>query len=745
MRYLVAFFLELYYYKNMEVLRSLDQIYQKIDDIFGIKNQINLDSINFIGANCPPETLLKIAEFAQNTQQDVAQFQKLGDLIFQLNDYTPLICNLCHILLLAKRYDEVFVLANKIFVAHFGQKTYNSKSATSPGQRSFDRLVEIVLSAEIPNKLFVAFLVNIQQPPQKLYTVWKEPALEYLQNLFLDHEEWLMDFVQKNPEMKYPTFGAILNFSTLKGVDLLVKDFIHSENPNQEEILANLKNFKRETLLYIDSEMPNAPLAHQLKMLDILLAMSSDSEVMTRIQDIYSTTKNPEVRNAISTKLAICDTINIRTEKQFLYSARRKIKEPQQRSLGVPFDKTPLHTLGGVEANDAVFTFIIYLFKEEKNLLHLYKLKMLENIFVKEELQNFAQKLFNSLVQKGDILQAKWCVRMFALLSSSTALDNTFNLLTTLLNQSRHKEAKYLIYALIYSRKVEIIDFIKESLDEHQEVIKEELPKLIDTISITLNLHKEDIKDMLVPNEFSIGEFDIQRDRLYGAFIAGKTYALPIFRKMFLQNKIYNKLAQNLVFGEYRGGRLYNAFIIKDTTIEFIVGKTIFEDNADLDADITIGIIHPLDCDFKFDRIMNFFPSPTFDQFEPARFSTTDHAITATTVNRFVGMMINPQKFLQFVMAQGFRPNKHAEDEMCDSIVHLFPMLNIIAEAEFQKPISAESQFGSLSKISFYKLSDTMQSQGKYLTQKTTALAISNLPNRYFNHILSIIFEGSKL
>ena len=729
----------------MEILRSIDQLYHKIDDILGIKDQINLDAINFAGATCPPETLAKIANFAKNTPQNAEKFQTLADLIFQLNDYSALVCNLCHILLLAKRYDEIFVLTNKIFVAHFGQKPYNSKSATLPGQRSFDRLVEIVRVADIPNKIFVEFLVNIQQPPQKIYSIWKEPALEYLQNLFLDHENWLWDFVQKNPEMKYPTLGAILNFSTLKGVDFLVKDFIQNENPNQDEILSPLKDYKRETLHYIDNELPNAPLAQQLKMLEILLAMSSDSEVMTRIQDIYTTTKNPEVKNAISTKLAICDTINIRTEKQFLYAARRKIKEPQGRSLGVPFDKTPLHTVGGVETNDVVFSFIIYLFKEEKNLLHLYKLKMLENIFVKEELQNFVQKLFDALVQKGDILQAKWCVRMYALLSPSNALDQTFNLLTSLLNSDRTKEAKYLIYALIYSRKVEIIDFIKESLDEHQEIIKEELPKLIDTISVTQNLHKEDIKDMLVPSEFSIGEFDIQRDRLYGAFIAGKTYALPIFRKMFLQNKIYNKLAQNLVFGEYRGGRLYNAFIIKGTDIEFIVGRTIFEGNPDLDTEVSIGIIHPLDCDFKFDRIMNFFPNPTFNQFEPARFSTTDHAITATTVNRFVGMMINPQKFLQFVYSQGFRPNKHHEDETCDSIVHLFPMLNIIAEVEFQKPISANSHFGSLSKICFYKLSDTMQAQGKYLTQKTTALAISNLPNRYFNHILDIIYEGSKL
>ena len=728
----------------MEILRSLDQIYQKINDVFGLNNQIDLQALNFAGELCPQPEVEKIANLA--SQNDFGKtITPLFELIFQLNNYTALICNICHVFLFAKKYEELFVLANKIFVAHIGTKPYNSKSATQPGQRSFDRLVEIVRLAEISNKIFVEFLVKIQTPGQKPYTIWKEPALEYLQSFFLENEKWLFDFVQKNPEMKYPTLGAILNFSTSKGVDFLIKDYLSDPNANKEEILTQLKHFKRETIIYIDTELPKSPTEVQLKMVEILLGMSSDNEVMTRVQDLYASTKNPDIKACISAKLGICDTINIRTEKQFLYAARRKIKDPQERSLGVPFDKFVLKTVGGVDATNNVFSFIIFLFKEEKNLLNLYKLKILETIFVKEHLQYFAQKLFETLKQKGDILQAKWCVRMFSLLSGSAVMNETFNFLSSLLNQGRHKEAKYLIYALIFSKRVEIIDFIQESLDEQQSLIKEDLENLIDTMSLALNLHKEDIKDMLVPSQFSIGEFDIQRDRLYGAFIAGKTYPKPIFRKMFLQNKIYNKLAQNLVFGEYRFGRLHNAFIVKDTTIEFIVGRTLFEDNTDKDADISIGIIHPLDMDFKFQPALNYFAAPTFNQFEQARFSTTDHPITATTVNRFVGVMINPQKFLQYVFAQGFRPNKHKEDQACESVVHLFPMLNILAEIGFQKAISEQSSFGSLSKICFYKLSDTMQTQGKYLTQKISALPISNLPNRYFNHILSIILEASKL
>lgn len=728
----------------MEILRNIDQIYVKLGEAFDI-NHTPLQEKNFAFEILKNEVLSTLAEKIKDTEINSSKLQELFSLIFQLNNYTPIVCNLCHTFLLSKKYETLYQLVSKIFVAHIGQKYYTSHTSHLPNERSFDRLVEIVYTAQIPNKPFIEFLVNIQKHPQKLYGVWKNPALEYLQNFFVENENWLLNFVEENEDLKYQTYGAILNFSTAKGVDLLVKDFIHSPNCNKEEVLMLLKNFKRDTILYIDSMLPKATIDEDLKMVEILLDMSSDNEVMTRVQDLYTTTKNPEIKSAISSKLGISETINIRTEKQFLYAAKRKIKEPQERSLGVPFDKFELSTVSGEKATNAVFSFIIFLFKEEKNLNNLFKLKILENILVKEQLQVFAQRIFESLQRKGDILQAKWCVRMFALLSSNAYIDTTFNFLTSLLNQSRDKEAKYLINCLIHSHRVEIIDFIKESLEENQPLIKENLADFISAISKALTMHEEDIKDLLVPNQFSMGEFDIQRDRLYNAFIAGKTYPLPLFKKMFLENKIYNKLAGNLVFGEYRFGRLHNAFVLNGNEFNFIVGKTIFENQPDKDADITIGIIHPLDLDFKFQPAINYFPFPTFDQFKPAKFSTQDHSISATSVNRFVGVMVNPQKFLQYTAGHKFIPNKQQGEKEFSSLVHLFPLLNIITEVEFQKPIDNDSMFASLSKVCFYKLSDTMQSQNKYLTQKPNALAIANLPNRYFNHVLSIILEASKM
>lgn len=729
----------------MEILRNIGQIYNRLNQVLCLEQPLDFEKLNFAFEIQTEETLKPIAKSIENKCLDLNSVINLNSLIFQLNNYTAAICNLTHLFLIAKKYNEVYALVSKIFVAHIGNKPYTSKTISSAEERSFDRLVEIVSTANISSIYFVEFMVEIQKNRFLPYNAWRKPALEYLQNFFVENEEWLINFVALNPNYKYQTYGAILNFNTNKGIDLLVKDYATNPNCDKEQVLALLKDFKRDVILYSDNILAQHTPCLDVAIVNILLEMSSDSEIMARVQDLYSANKSPEIKAAISTKLGISNTMNIRTEKQFLYAAKRKIKEPQGRSLGVPFDKFTLRTVSGIEATDVEFSFIIFLFKEEKNLQNLYKLKVLENIFVKEDLQAFAHKLFETLKAKTDILEAKWCVRMFALLSANSKLDETFNLLTSLLNQGRNKEANYLIDCLIFSKRIEIIDFIKVSLEEQQQLVNDNLNRYIETISNCLNLHPEDIKDMLVPNQFSVGEFDIQRDRLFKAFIAGKTYPLALFKKMFLENKIYNKLAANLVFGEYRFNRVHNAFIIVDKSFKYIVGKSIYEGSIDKDSDITLGIIHPLDIDFKFQPAINYFPYPTFDQFKPAKFSATDHSISATTVNRFVGVMINPQKFLNYALNKGFKPNKHDDETEFTSIVHVFPMLNILAEVEFQKPIRSDSLYNSLSNICFYKLSDTLQSQNKLLTEKANALAIHTLPNRYFNHILSIIFEASKL
>lgn len=730
----------------MEILKNLDQLYGRFQQFFRLSTDNLFRESNFVFDIASPESIAQIASEIEDKTFEKQDVENLFLLVFQLNEYTAVICNLTHLFLVAKKYDETYTLVNKIFVPHIGNKHYYSSKSTLFSERNFDRLVEIVKTANISNLHFIPFLIEIYKcESNKIYAKWKKPALEYLQSFFSENEKWLMEFVADNPDLRYKTYGAILDFNTTKGVEYLVKDFFTGENCDKEQNTALLKNYKRDVLYFIDTELPKVDTVKQSQMVEILLAMDADSEVMARIQDLYSNTKDEYIKELISNKLGISETMNIRTEKQFLYAVKRKIKEPQERTLGLPFDKLNLKLSSGIDADNAVYTLIIYLFKEEKNLNNLQKLKIMENIFDRESLQKTVEKLFDNLVSKGDILQAKWTIRMYALLSSVSSLPKIFEFLALILRQSRNREAKYLILCLIYSKKIEVLDFLKLQIEENNLFIKDNLEEFISIISNCVGMHEEDIKDMLVPNEFSIGEFDIQRDRLYSAYIAGKMYPITLFKKLFIENQIYNKLAQGLVFGEYRFNRLYNAFVIKGTEIQFIIGRTIFEKDYEKDADIVIGIIHPLDCDFKFEKIFTYFAEPTFQQFKKARFNSADYPLSSTTVNRFVGVVINTKPFEQYLTESGFRPNKTEEETEYKSLVHLFPPLNLLCEVQFEKVVTEKTTFNSLSNITFYKLSETMTAQNKFIMQKSNALAISSLPYRYFNNILTNVYEASKM
>ena len=93
----------------------------------------------------------------------------------------------------------------------------------------------------------------------------------------------------------------------------------------------------------------------------------------------------------------------------------------------------------------------------------------------------------------------------------------------------------------------------------------------------------------------------------------------------------------------------------------------------------------------------------------------------------------------------GFSANKAFDQEDFGSVIHLFPALDILCEVDFQKNMSSNTSFNSLGNICFYKISETMRSKDKYITQKSNALSVSTLPYRYFDYILSIVLEASKL
>ena len=82
-----------------------------------------------------------------------------------------------------------------------------------------------------------------------------------------------------------------------------------------------------------------------------------------------------------------------------------------------------------------------------------------------------------------------------------------------------------------------------------------------------MSKNNSDVLDMLASDEVTEDALLSQKERLYKNFIAGKSYTKAQFIEMFVNKKVFNKLAQNLVFGEYKFDRLVSLFVLEKNEI----------------------------------------------------------------------------------------------------------------------------------------------------------------------------------
>ena len=728
----------------MEILRNVSQINEKLIDLFGFKEE---DLENFLNEIMSDELIKNTVENVGDLSGKKAELNSLRELIFQLQEYLTPLCNLIKMLLYSKNYDLIYDLVTKIFVGQIGNIRYQSKSATNFTERYFDRFIEIVKNCKISSEAYIPFIASIFKT-EKLdgIALWKRPALEYLQNFYNENEDWLLKFINSNPEQKYGILEAIIQFNTMKGVALLIDNFTNEQLEEElEHSLQIIKEHKRDILNYMDREMVSADEDKLSKFTQIMLAMDNDPEVVSRLKDLFDRTDSEKVKELISNKWGISETMNIKTEKQFLNAVRKKIKEPQERSLGVPFDNLHVKLKSGYPADNAMYTFIIYLFKEEKNLNNLEKLKILKtNILEENSVHEFAYKMFKVLSSKPDINQAKWCIRMFCLFADDELLKEILEFLIELFKQGRNKEGRYLALCLIHCGHKDIVLAFKRLLAIHNSYIEENIDFFINELARVTNIDKNELLDMLVPDVFTEEEYNKQKLRLYDAFISGRLYTKEEFTNLFINNIIYNELGKNLVFGEYKFGRLHNAFIVENKEIKFLIGQPLPEQEVEgIDGKVGIGIIHSLDCDFRYEKIFNYFDNPPFTQFKSTNFDVSEANRSNISVSRFIGTFVDAHKFMDMMKRYGFKINKTEEEVEFYSMVHEMPTLNILTEVEFESKQTENSATATIGAIRFYNLDSTMKAKEKFITQKANALSISAIPYRFYDFVLSAVYYSS--
>ncbi len=716
----------------MEILRDYKQISTRVQNIFGVdvSNTPILDSMSFSEV----KELLKDCKL----NKDLNELSTLAELIFQLNEYVPALCNFVKMLLYVKYYNGIVTFLEKLFVAHVGSCVYNSKNKEySHKERFFDRFIEVVKSTDIELTDYMPFLFAILDDNDKTsLSDYLEPCLEYMQNLYRENYSDVKAFIEQNPNYKNTYYTLGLEFNTQRAL----YEIFNSEDGADDAIFAKiLKHYYQDTMSFFDKNLESAgdKKFHYVK----ILASIENPEVTARLEDLYEEETNDEIRAFIKSKLGIADVANLGcSPKHFIVTATKKVDEPQERTLGIAFEHMPLKFVDDTEADNVCKTYLINIFKQEKDLLNLNGLLNIKQLFKQSDLEFFAQSIFGALKKLDDIKSAKWAIRLVSLLANSSLEEEIFDYIQELYKSNRAKEAKYFVECLIYAKNSKVLELIKKLTDDATSKFLEDKNYFVSIYTELNNIKQSDVQDLLVNDEVTEESLQTQKQRLYKNFIANKSYTKEQFKETFINKKVFNTLAQHLVFGEYKQNRLLNLFVLDGEEIKYITTQSV-----EPDTDINIKIAHSLDLDDRFESAKTYFNNPTFVQFENSTFAVKDSEKTLTKMGNMHGILINALKFVSNMQNFGFVKNVSNETDDATEMIHISNELNLLAEVSFEAPITTITQTASLGNIRFFKLNQCIKNGGAYIINKANALALGAVEPRYYNFVASSVSKSLRV
>lgn len=715
----------------MEILRDYSQIVNKTKEAL----DIDISEIPFLDAL--PESDLEYLAEKSNISTDPHKIYNVAELIFQLNEYVPALCNYIKLFLYKREYDVIYHFLSKMFASHVGTTAYVSKADKyTYEQRYFDRFIEVVKISRIELDQYLPLVLDAISKQDLKIHVWEKPAMEYMQNLIRENEDEVADYVLQNDEYELEFIKLILEFNTQKGISLLFNNrYVQRIGEQNAELF--LKQYIKDTLNFFDKNLESAG-DNRFHYIKVLASITNNNEVESRLKDVFEDESDPEIKEFLSKHLGISEKTNFGSDKHFRVLAQKKVTEVQERSLGCAFENMPLRFLDGEMADNISKTHLINIFKEESNLQNLSGLTSLYAVFNRQDLVMFANKLFDKLVKKEDINSAKWCVRMCALLSEDMFERIIYEFLIVLYKLGRKKEAYYLTECLLYSKKRSFLEVFVRLKDNKLFKVKED--EFIAIYSKQCQISISHVKDLLVPEVLDDEQTQAEIERLYWGFIAGRKYTFETFNKLFIHHTVFNNFAQRLVFGEYKQGKLYSLFKVKGMEVEYIFGGKLTNE----DTEPYVSIAHSLDLDERFEKTIIYNPNPLFEQFPKFNFDVKNFERTSISVANLEGMLVNGQNFVKSMIQKHFRPNANQEDTQFASLIHIMPLVNLLAEVEFERPITSQSQSATLGQIRFYHLNSVMKDRDTFITNKANSISVGSLPERYFEYVLDGVYNSIK-
>lgn len=699
---------------------------------------------------------------------------ELGYKLFQIYDCRSLFKTVLTVMLNLKLYNQIATMVSKALVnAHFSEPPYNSTQYIySAEERYFDRFLEMLRTADIDlHEHFSILLAPLASSSCPELKVWIRPSMELIYKIACKDFGYLIRKIEES-EYSFEGYKALIHYDADYVLDKLIDNLLHVRGVNRTEYRAFLSNHKAKVVTKISAFLDDDDIFVKEGAIRMLLCFKHDSDIHEILYQIFLSEKSKTLRSLIGRECGF-------VEKPIDFSTRELLIKHSETELGSRSsfkgypdicykDNTPIES--------KTLKFIIkFLSAADKTPVQKYSLKEIRNYISPDSLQEFAAYA----AKTADPAKDKWLSFFVALFGSDSTINELFLRIKTdkkaknlfvralflsdtqsaqllLLDSCKHKSLRTSAMASLESaaklNSVEIEDIVDRYIPDYLSnleftdninnvkfygdvsnlafIVKDRKGRLVDIENLPLKVKKEALRIKKKIDK----EIVAQAERFYEAFMMGREYSSAQFEKNILSNKLMSRIAETLVFSEFKGETASQIFtVLNQNPVTAGFTKTAVELRG-----LKIKLLHPVESE-SWQNIAKAFPIQPFKQMQRIPFEITEQEIYANAIVRFKGSSQDKEAFLSTAKRYGWKYSERADKRECVYKITQGKLIELLITTNvYTRPVI------TLGEAKFYDASLVSKSLGQYVLSGTNNIHITEIDKRLLSETIYDIYRMIK-
>ncbi len=784
----------------MKIIRTIDDLKNCLNDIYSDKrgNELAQKITGLIVEQEGDKQQLFLRAFSMlnGDKLNIDKVAEFRDVVFQLNDYKQVLKLFVEFLLFIKHFEHLSVFFNRIFLAQIGNFKYRgTKKMYSIEERYFDRFVECIKFCEIPKEYYIPyFLAIFKSGSDSAMFIFKEPLKEYLDTSLKEELDGFIQLLLNDNNTEGLEY--FLTTNTSRTLSIIMENYLSGNDSLQNSKI--LMAYKRECFNSIEEVIKSGDEEKTVRAIHLLLEFK-DRQANDRLLALMSETQSAKVKNLLERELGYIKSIAYPSEQEFITAINTKVKKIQERLYGARLKGYfQRYNLGKDEFEAKAITFVMETIKSipDETIFDMYEyFKYLP----KEMLQTLASVVYEISLQKNKLAKSKWAIRLIALFGKRETVFEFSQEIKKWFTTSNNSGAIYYIYCLAESRRTEFIDVCKDLLkSEPPAKFVKIINKRLKEYSENISLAKSEMQDSLVDdfgldlsgkklfnlpsrqlelgfdNDLNIKiinvktqkmarisdsvkyengtlkehikaiqkEIRTQIKRFKNNFLEDRVYTKEGFSKYVLSHNLLRLVAEKLIWGKYRNGKLYEVFSLHNGEEIHLSGTYLLKED-----EYDIALLHPLDIVDQVSSITERYGKSIINQLETPVFESHKYSPNAVWVDSFAGVFCNAKLFIVRLQKLGYKINDLDTTNMYSSLAKANTTLDLLTVVNFDRvKLGGEGDYTTtISKIMFYKLSQLTKNGKKYVVANVDPITLGNMnPKILSNELAQIYLACSK-